>query len=647
MRSLAVLSAVLGPDEVRFVQELETLGGRVVLARRCGDVEELLAAAHAGLGRLAVVSADLPGLDRDAVTALAADGVETIAIADPPEGWLAERARALGIGVVTDPDGAVHAVSVAADRIRAGQTDRDTGPGSSRAGAPGLELPPRGPVPEGAPADPAAGTRAALGADSSGAAGNRPRGRHPGPAQSEVNALGGGAARPEGHGLDEASLGTGHAGRAHDPGPLEDVPDWPDGGGRGGAVAAGKNWSASGPAVSVPRGNGEAAPGAGETGAATPGAGEDVGAAGGGTAGAASSNGRVVSGGAKGGTMAHGTPAHGAAGPGTPAHGAAGHGAAGHGATTHDAAADVADGLGASPHGEEAPGSIVAVWGPTGAPGRTTVAVNLAAELAGLVGPAGTLLVDADTYGGTVAQTLGLLDEAPGIAAAARAAGQGVLDAAALALLAPVVTDGLRVLSGISRAARWAELPGSSLDVVWDVARTVARWTVVDCGFGVEDDEALSYDTRAPRRNAATLSALAAADLVVVVGSADPIGVQRLVRALGDLESATAPGGKVVLANRVRASAVGPRPGDLLSTALERYAGVRDLRLVPDDRANLDAAVLRGVALREIAVGSPARKAILALAEDLVDARRQHLAAHSGVTLPRRRRSGRRAASRT
>lgn len=592
MLSLAVLSAVLGPDEVRFVQELETLGARVVLARRCGDVEELLAAAHAGLGRLAVVSADLPGLDRDAVTALAADGVETIAIADPPEGWLAERARALGIGVVTDPDGAVHAVSVAADRIRAGQTDRDTGPGSSRAGAPGLELPPRGPVPEGAPADPAAGTRAALGADSSGAAGNRPRGRHPGPAQSEVNALGGGAARPEGHGLDEASLGTGHAGRAHDPGLLEGVPDWPDGGGRGGAVAEGKNWSAHG-------------------------------------------------------TTANGTTAHGTAAHGTAAHGATAHAATAHGATTHDAAADVADGLGASPHGEEAPGSIVAVWGPTGAPGRTTVAVNLAAELAGLVGPAGTLLVDADTYGGTVAQTLGLLDEAPGIAAAARAAGQGVLDAAALALLAPVVTDGLRVLSGISRAARWAELPGSSLDVVWDVARTVARWTVVDCGFGIEDDEALSYDTRAPRRNAATLSALAAADLVVVVGAADPIGVQRLVRALGDLESATAPGGKVVLANRVRASAVGPRPGDLLSTALERYAGVRDLRLVPDDRANLDAAVLRGVALREIAVGSPARKAILALAEDLVDARRQHLAAHSGETLPRRRRSGRRAASRT
>jgi Mrp family chromosome partitioning ATPase len=65
----------------------------------------------------------------------------------------------------------------------------------------------------------------------------------------------------------------------------------------------------------------------------------------------------------------------------------------------------------------------VAVWGPTGAPGRTTVAVNLAAELA-LLGRH-TLVVDADTYGGTIAQAVGLFDESPGLAAAARAAGQG------------------------------------------------------------------------------------------------------------------------------------------------------------------------------------------------------------------------------
>ena len=52
----------------------------------------------------------------------------------------------------------------------------------------------------------------------------------------------------------------------------------------------------------------------------------------------------------------------------------------------------------------------MAVWGPTGAPGRTTVAVGLATELASR--GRGTLLLDADPYGGAVAQHLGVLDQA-------------------------------------------------------------------------------------------------------------------------------------------------------------------------------------------------------------------------------------------
>ncbi|MDQ1685164.1 MAG: hypothetical protein QOC82_1901, partial [Frankiaceae bacterium] len=43
-------------------------------------------------------------------------------------------------------------------------------------------------------------------------------------------------------------------------------------------------------------------------------------------------------------------------------------------------------------------GRLIAVWGPTGAPGRTTVAVGLAAELAAAGEQA--VLVDADVYGG-------------------------------------------------------------------------------------------------------------------------------------------------------------------------------------------------------------------------------------------------------
>ena len=263
-------------------------------------------------------------------------------------------------------------------------------------------------------------------------------------------------------------------------------------------------------------------------------------------------------------------------------------------------------------------GQVVAVWGPTGAPGRTTVAVGIASELASLGRP--TLLVDADVYGGVVAQLLGLLDEAPGLAAACRLANVGALDAVALAELARAVTPCLRVLSGIARADRWPELRPAALEVVLEQARSLAAVTVVDCGFALEQDEELAYDTSAPRRNGATLAALELADTVVAVGSADPVGLQRLVRGLGELRDAVPDAHPVVVVNRLRASAV---PGDSqaeVRAALERYAGVTDLRVVPLDVAGLDRAVAAGRTLVEAAPASPARLALGALAAALVGA---------------------------
>jgi Flp pilus assembly CpaE family ATPase len=225
-----------------------------------------------------------------------------------------------------------------------------------------------------------------------------------------------------------------------------------------------------------------------------------------------------------------------------------------------------------------------------------------------------TLLADADVYGGVVAQVLELLDEAPGLAAAARLANNGNLDALALARTAPQVSPGLRVLTGISRADRWPELRPAALEQVWELARSLVAVTVVDCGFCLEQDEELSFDTAAPRRNGATLATLAAADTVLAVGAADPVGMQRLVRGLAQLRD-TVPGvaPRVVL-NRVRRSAVGADPERQLGEALERYAGLQDVWFVPDDRATLDAALLQGRLVTEVAGDSAIAQAFDVLA---------------------------------
>jgi MinD-like ATPase involved in chromosome partitioning or flagellar assembly len=264
-------------------------------------------------------------------------------------------------------------------------------------------------------------------------------------------------------------------------------------------------------------------------------------------------------------------------------------------------------------------GRIIAVWGPLGAPGRTTVAVSLAAELANR--GVAVLLVDADTYGGCVAQMLGLLDEAPGLAAAARAADQGSLDVAALARLAPVAVPGLRVLTGVPRPDRWPEIGAEALERVLELGRSLATTVVVDCGFCLEDDEELSYDTLAPRRNAATLTALAAADQLVAVGAADAVSLQRFVRGLQELGTVSSPV-PVPVVNRVRASSVGARPHESLRDVLQRFAGLEAVHLLPDDRAVVDGALLAGRTVVEHAPDSAFRRAVGELGSILVPSSR-------------------------
>lgn len=242
--------------------------------------------------------------------------------------------------------------------------------------------------------------------------------------------------------------------------------------------------------------------------------------------------------------------------------------------------------------GQGLPGPIIAVWGPTGAPGRTTIASALAREfaLAGLE----TLLVDADSYGGAIALRLGLLDEVSTLATAVRLADAGRLDVTALlgpgALSAPL-PDGVRVLTGIADPARWPQLRPAGLDAVLALAAEHFDRVVVDCGFCLEQDEELSYDTAAPRRNGATLAVLARADAVVAVGTCDPVGAARLQAGLGELGALVPGAPSTVLLNRVGGVGRRARAGRQLAARLRSVIPDLDVRLLPDDPA--DAGPLR------------------------------------------------------
>lgn len=260
-----------------------------------------------------------------------------------------------------------------------------------------------------------------------------------------------------------------------------------------------------------------------------------------------------------------------------------------------------------------AAGRIIAVWGPTGAPGRTSIAMTVAAELA--AAGRSVVLADADCYGGAIAPALGLLDEAPGFAAACRLAGADALTATELDRVAQRYMStskaGFAVLTGIGASSRWPEL---TADRVTTTLTECARWVddvVVDTGFCLESDEEISSDLFAPRRNGATLAALRAADEVIAVGLADPVGLSRLLRGYAELAEAVPEARPRVVVNRVRASAVGFDPFGQVATTLARFGGIEASALVPDDPVAFDAALLAGRTLHDVAPRSRAR-AVLA-----------------------------------
>lgn len=248
-------------------------------------------------------------------------------------------------------------------------------------------------------------------------------------------------------------------------------------------------------------------------------------------------------------------------------------------------------------------GRLVAVWGPHGAPGRSTLALSLASMLAARES---TLLVDADVYGGSQAQQVALLDDVSGLLAAARSANRG--DHVAVADHAVGIDERLDLLSGIVHAQMGASLRPAAVERVLGQAREVYPQVVADCGFG------LDVSGPSPSRDEVTLRLLRDADVVAVVGRADPVGLARLVRGLHDVREVTGAEPVVVL-NRVRAG-LGWSRRELVAT-VRRLTGLEPAVLVPDDPGTVDAAVMAGHPPTRTGVSSPFGGAVRELVDRL------------------------------
>lgn len=268
-------------------------------------------------------------------------------------------------------------------------------------------------------------------------------------------------------------------------------------------------------------------------------------------------------------------------------------------------------------------GLSIAVWGPTGAPGRTTVTTSLASLMAGR--GLRVLVIDADTRSGAIAPALGLLDEVPGFIASCRLADRQQLTSDDLRRLAHRYDQGelgVDVLTGVTSGRHYPEVTADTVAQVLALAQTIWEVVVIDTGSDISPEGR----EPAPSETVAT-ACLRAADEAIALCQATPVGVARFARVIDDATALR--GGKPFPAvlNGVDPARRSLSDEATLREALRRFAGVTTLQIIARDPVSCRQAEMLGVSVADCVPGSALVSGLKALAggwvEDAIARRRR------------------------
>lgn len=240
---------------------------------------------------------------------------------------------------------------------------------------------------------------------------------------------------------------------------------------------------------------------------------------------------------------------------------------------------------------------VIAVTSPHGSAGKTTVAINIALELA--AEKARVLLIDADLEGPAVANHFLLSEQPAGIGAALRIATQQRFDLDQLERLSfQFQKSTLRIMPG-SHAIPTQPIDSSSIDNLLETARSGYDFTVIDLGC--------IPATNADETGQLTSAIMALADRTIVVSLADPIGVFRLLSIEHLLSAASKP--VDLLINRVRNSVIASARREIAIT-LQRLSTLEPKAYLPDDPQHIDQAVRTGVPASSLSRSGTFRQAL-------------------------------------
>jgi MinD-like ATPase involved in chromosome partitioning or flagellar assembly len=240
-----------------------------------------------------------------------------------------------------------------------------------------------------------------------------------------------------------------------------------------------------------------------------------------------------------------------------------------------------------------APAQLIAITSPYGSTGKSCLSLAIATLLD--AEKSKVLLIDADTFGASLANQLALAELPAGFAGALRIASQDRLDISQLERLSVMVPKtNLRLLPGSANLSKVA-IETTNLSTILDVAREHFDYVIADCGSFSNSGIATEL--------------ISLADRVVLVALADPVGVFRVLGIENQvLELVNQP---LLLVNRLRNSTINQAKKEISET-LSRLGHIEIAGYLPDDPAQLDQAIRLGVPVPLCSRSGPFSQAVSA-----------------------------------
>lgn len=223
---------------------------------------------------------------------------------------------------------------------------------------------------------------------------------------------------------------------------------------------------------------------------------------------------------------------------------------------------------------------LISVWGINGSPGRTVTAINVAFSLANKNSP--TLLIDLDAVAPSVAASLGIVSEVPGISSVIHDALKGRLNIQSFEKNVIEVNSGLHVLTGITNPKRWPELRTEGLIQVLKHASQIYPNIVCDLSAVLPETlDANLNNLDIFRRFDHIPKVLELSSKVIFVVSANPLALIRSSESLEALSEIYKQEPLVIL-NKVNEFNLGTKYESTVEAILGRWTNPEQIQRIPD-----------------------------------------------------------------